>query len=220
MDSTALPPKTNRLRWLERGLLAIALLCLGTWAWAWLDSSYTQYRENRRFDEALARQAVPAATAASETDSLGSFHGERSAKADPLAEGDLVGRIEISRIGVSSIVLEGVGNQTLRRGVGHIPDTALPESAGNVGLAAHRDSFFSGLKDVRKNDIITFKTLEGTYEYRVESTEIVSPRDTQVLADKGAPALTLVTCYPFHYVGSAPKRFIVHARRVEEPGAG
>lgn len=220
MDSTALPPKTNRLRWLERGLLAIALLCLGTWAWAWLDSSYTQYRENRRFDEALARQAVPAATAASETDSLGSFHGERSGKADPLAEGDLVGRIEISRIGVSSIVLEGVGNQTLRRGVGHIPDTALPESAGNVGLAAHRDSFFSGLKDVRKNDIITFKTLEGTYEYRVESTEIVSPRDTQVLADKGAPALTLVTCYPFHYVGSAPKRFIVHARRVEEPGAG
>ncbi|MFL6196816.1 MAG: class D sortase [Thermoanaerobaculia bacterium] len=219
MDSTALPRKRTRLRWLERGLLVIALLCLGSWAWAWLDSSYSQYRENQIFDEALARETAPAATAASETDALGSFHRESSGKADPLDEGDLVGRIEISRIGVSSIVLEGVGNKTLRRGVGHIPDTALPEDGGNVGLAAHRDSFFRGLKDVRKNDIITFKTLQGTYEYRVESTEVVNPKDTHVLADQGAPALTLVTCYPFHYVGSAPKRFIVHARRIEEPGA-
>jgi sortase A len=220
MDSTPIPRKRTRLRWLERGLLIVALVCLGSWAWAWLDSSVTQYRENRIFDEALARETPAATTAASETDALGSFHQTGSGKTIPLDEGDLVGRIEISRIGVSSIVLEGVGHKTLRRGVGHIPDTALPEGDGNVGLAAHRDSFFRGLKDVRKNDIITFKTLEGTYEYRVESTEIVMPEDTHVLADQGAPTLTLVTCYPFHYVGSAPKRFIVHARRVDDPGAG
>jgi sortase A len=82
-----------------------------------------------------------------------------------------------------------------------------------------RDSFFRGLKDIRKNDIIRLKTLDGSYEYRVEQTEIVTPEDTQVLADTGVPELTLVTCYPFYYVGSAPKRFIVHAQRVEGPPA-
>ena len=222
MDSTAPIPKRTRLRWLERGLLIVALICLGSWAYAWLDAGYAQYRENQAFDEALARHqtaASPARTAASETDSLEGFHQQAGAQASPLDEGDLVGRIEIPRVGVSSIVLEGVGHKTLRRGVGHIPDTELPEQHGNVGLAAHRDSFFSGLKDIRKNDIITFKTLEGTYEYRVQSTEIVMPEDTHVLADTGAPTLTLVTCYPFHYVGSAPKRFIVHAQRVGDAAA-
>lgn len=221
MESTAIPRKKTALRWLERGLLIVAVLCLGSWAWAWLDATYTQYQENRLFDEATSsRQASAAAlpartTAASETDALGNFHAAAARSRSPLDSGDLVGRIEIPRIGVSSIVLEGVDKKTLRRGVGHIPETALPEGGGNVGLAAHRDSFFRGLKDVRKNDIITFKTLEGTYEYRVVSTEIVDPEDTHVLADVGTARLTLVTCYPFHYVGSAPQRFIVHAERVD-----
>ena len=128
-----------------------------------------------------------------------------------------MGRIEIPRVGVSAVVLEGSDDTTLRRGVGHIPETSLP-GVGNVGLAAHRDSFFRGLKDIRKNDIIRLQTLEGTFRYRVEWTEIVQPEETQVLRQEGTSELTLVTCYPFYYLGSAPKRFIVRAREVGGSG--
>ena len=209
--------KSSPLRWLERALLLIGVLCLGTWAYAWLDGRYAQYREGKLLDEALSAprsrgQAAPAA----DTDALETFRrsGASRAPASP-PEGTLLGRIEIPRLGVSAIVLEGVGNKTLRRAVGHIPETPLPEERGNVGLAAHRDSFFRDLKDVRRDDRITLKTLEGTYEYRVEWTKVVEPEDTEVLADAGAPALTLVTCYPFYYVGAAPERFIVRARRLD-----
>lgn len=200
--------KKNSLRWLERALLLVGALCVGAWAYAWLDARYVQYREGK-----LLEEAASARTAASETDALGTFREPAARRSAP--EGTLVGRIEVPRLGVSAIVLEGVGNRTLRRGVGHIPETGLPEDGGNVGLAGHRDSFFRELKDVRKNDIITLKTLEGTYDYRVEWTRIVAPSDTEVLAETGSPALTLVTCYPFYYVGSAPERFIVRALRVE-----
>jgi len=225
MKSLAIPLKKSTLRWVERVLLAVAVLCLGSWVYAWIDSAYYQYRENQILDESLsqAQQAPPTAqSSAAETDSLGSFQPRATPQEPPrkpLAQGELVGRIEIPRLGISTIVLEGVDSKTLRRGVGHIPETAPPGAGGNVGLAAHRDSFFRGLKDIRKNDIIRLKTLDGSYEYRVEQTEIVTPEDTQVLADTGVPELTLVTCYPFYYVGSAPKRFIVHAQRVEGPPA-
>ena len=220
MGSIVLPMRSRKkssLRWLERGLLVVALLCLGAWAYAWIDARYAQYREGKLLDEAAS--ARPGASVASETDALDTFRDARG-RSGPLPEGTLVGRIEIPRLGVSAIVLEGIGKKTLRRGVGHIPDTPLPESGGNVGLAAHRDSFFRELKDVRKDDLITLKTLEGTYRYRVEWTRIVQPADIEVLDDAGTPALTLVTCYPFHYVGSAPERFIVRAVRADEAAAG
>ena len=219
------PQKKKTLRWIERVLFLVGILALGSYAYAWVDARWVQYQENRRLEEALAAQPqVPA----SETDALGSFRQEEAPpEPDPepapdLEEGELIGRIEIPSAGVSAMVLEGIGKKTLRRGVGHIPGTPLPRWEGNVGLAAHRDSFFRGLKDIRKNDIITLKTLHGTFQYRVESTEIVRPRDTHVLEDTDKPRLTLVTCYPFYYVGSAPKRFIVKAERVEgrEIGAG
>jgi sortase A len=200
--------KKTALRRLERLLLVIGVLCLGGYAYAWLDTRIVQYREN--------------GLEAAETDSLETFRdGEPSpARRDPGPEGSLIGSVEIPRIGVSAIVLEGVGKKTLRRAVGRIPETAMPGGPGNVGLAGHRDSFFRGLKDVRKNDIVTLKTLGGTFHYRVESIEIVQPADTHVLDDVGAPALTLVTCYPFFYVGSAPERFIVRARLVDDPAVG
>jgi sortase A len=210
----------SRLRWLERLLLLVAFVCLGTWAWVWLDASYVQYRETQALDEALSTQgSAPRPSTAAETAALESFRGREPASRqeqqglEPRPEGSLVGRIEIPRIGVSAIVLEGVSNRTLRRGVGHIAATSLPAAGGNVGLAGHRDSFFRGLKDVRKNDTITLKTLDGTFEYRVAWTQVVDPGETQVLADAGGPALTLVTCYPFYYVGAAPLRFIVRATR-------
>jgi sortase A len=216
MSSSTIPRKRSRLRWLERALLLAGILCLGIWAWSWLDSTYFQYRENQILDDALNAAPARGTATAAETDSLGSFKPQPAATAPPKPpeDGSLLGRIEIPRVGVSAVVLEGVDTKALRRGVGHIPETAQP-GVGNVGLAAHRDSFFRGLKDIRKNDIIKLQTLDGTFQYRVEWTEIVKPEDTRVLADNGTSELTLVTCYPFYYVGSAPKRFIVRAQQVD-----
>ncbi len=202
------------LRWLERGLLLVAILCLGGWAWAWLDAKYTQAHDSQILD--AARDSAAAVDSARQTDRLDTFQPASNQPEPPqrqLAEGSLFGRIAIPRLDVSTIVLEGVDASTLRRGAGHIPATAFPGKRGNVGIAAHRDSFFRGLKDVRKNDIVRLETLEGTFNYRVDWTRIVTPDDVTVLGDTAGPELTLVTCYPFYYVGSAPKRFIVRAIR-------
>jgi LPXTG-site transpeptidase (sortase) family protein len=127
--------------------------------------------------------------------------------------GDIIGRIDIPRIHVSVIVLEGSNSRILRFGAGHIQGTALPGTRGNIAIAAHRDTFFRPVRDIRPNDIITLTTLRGIFQYRVDGTEIVDPDDIQVLYRTRDPQLTLVTCYPFYYLGAAPKRFIVHARQ-------
>jgi sortase A len=138
----------------------------------------------------------------------------------------VIGRLEIPRLKLSVMVREGADERTLSRAVGHIPGTALPGKMGNMGLAGHRDTFFRALRDIREDDAIEFETTRGTYRYLVKSTKIVGPRDVSVLAASGGENLTLVTCYPFYYVGSAPKRFIVHAtqvtaipRRQQQPGS-
>lgn len=209
------------VRWIERLLLLIGLVCLGTVAYAYFDARLTEREEGRRLDAAIQERreaaARPAEKPAAETDSFASFSapGATAAPAPPkLEEGSLVGRLEIPRLGLSAIVLEGIEARTLRRGAGHIPGTVLPYENGNVGIAGHRDSFFRALKDIGKNDIILLTTPEGTYRYQVEWMRIVKPDDTEVLDDPGIPALTLVTCYPFYYVGSAPKRYIVRAVRI------
>jgi sortase A len=124
----------------------------------------------------------------------------------------LVGRVTIPRLQLSAIVREGTSSKTLSLAAGHIPGTALPGASGNVGIAGHRDTLFRGLKDIRDGDTIDVETLDGTFQYKVESTKIVSPKDVYVLNPGLNPELTLVTCYPFYYVGSAPDRFIVKAR--------
>jgi len=130
------------------------------------------------------------------------------------APGSVIGRLAIPRLKLAVMVRQGADEGTLRKAVGHIPGTALPGAAGNVGLAGHRDTFFRALRNIRPNDTIEFETTEGTYRYQVNSTRIVTPRDVSVLQASGGSMLTLVTCYPFYYVGSAPKRFIVHATEV------
>jgi len=129
------------------------------------------------------------------------------------AEHSIVGQIEIPRIGLKAMILEGATKRTLAGAVGHIPGTALPGAKGNAALAGHRDTFFRGLKDILPGDTIQVTTLEGSFEYRVKDCHVVGPRDTSVLEATAEPALTLVTCYPFHYVGPAPERFIVRATR-------
>ena len=128
-------------------------------------------------------------------------------------EGDVMGRMDIPRIGVSVAVLQGTESRTLRLGVGHIKRTALPGEPGNVGIAGHRDTYFRALKDIRKDDEIQLQTATGIAMYIVDWIKITSPNDVGVLAPTVEPTLTLVTCYPFYYIGAAPKRFIVHAHR-------
>jgi len=145
------------------------------------------------------------------------------------SNGDLLGRIEIQRLHLSAIVREGVDDDTLRRAVGHIPSTALPGESGNFAIAAHRDTLFRALKDIHKDDRVTFQSENQTFTYQVVSTRIVNPTDVSVLnpeppeprtgeSNAGAPekTLTMITCYPFYFVGSAPQRFIVKARLVDD----
>jgi len=137
-----------------------------------------------------------------------------------ISEGSLIGRIEIPRIDLSAIVLEGIATPTLRLAVGHLPGTPLPGANGNIDLAAHRDTYFRGLKKVQKGDTITLSTVSGAqYKYRVGSINVVSPNNTDILNSSGGPGLNLITCYPFNYIGSAPKRFVVHADEIRDPAA-
>lgn len=186
--------RTNALRWLERALLVIGLAFLGYYVYVWTEAYLYQKMENREL-EAILKSAPPAA----------------AARRAPPAPGSMLGRIDIPRLGVSAVVRAGTDARTLRLAVGHIPGTAVPGETGNIGLAAHRDTFFRRLRDIRADDEIRLVTPEGTYRFRVDHTRIVSPTDVWVLNPTRTAALTLVTCYPFTYIGSAPERFIVRA---------
>ena len=123
--------------------------------------------------------------------------------------------LRIPKIGLEVPVLQGTDDFTLNRGVGHIDDTALPGTDGNSGIAGHRDGFFRGLKDIGPDDTIELETVHGREVYRVERTWVVDPEDVSVLDPTPARSLTLVTCYPFYYVGPAPQRYIVRAVRTD-----
>jgi len=112
------------------------------------------------------------------------------------------------------MVMEGDSASILRRTAGHLEGTALPGGSGNVAIAAHRDTFFHTLRDIQYRDVINLNTLSGSYQYEVESIEIVETDNIEVLADSRNPTLTLITCYPFYYIGPAPKRFIVRAQQL------
>lgn len=130
-----------------------------------------------------------------------------------LKPGELIGRIEIPRLRVSVQVVEGAGDGELKQAAGHVIGTAMPGDDGNVAIAAHRDKWFRPLRNIHARDVIEIRTPDGNYRYVVRGTEIVKPTDVSVIAPTHDQQLTLVTCYPFYYVGHAPRRFIVHATR-------
>jgi LPXTG-site transpeptidase (sortase) family protein len=143
---------------------------------------------------------------------------ERRSDADstnrPEAEqGKPIGSIEIPRLGLSSVVLEGDDAAALLLGVGHLSDTPLPWHDGNTVLAAHRDTFFRPLAHIRKGDVIRFSTADAALEYVVKELKVVEPTAVEVLEPTSAATLTLITCFPFDYIGPAPQRFIVRAER-------
>jgi sortase A len=122
-----------------------------------------------------------------------------------------ISRLEIPRIGLTAMVLDGASSQTMRVGLGHITGTSSPGENGNVAIAGHRDTFFRPLRRIQEGDEILLETPAKALTYRVSSTEIVEPSDVAILRSHGKDELTLVTCYPFSYLGPAAKRFVVHA---------
>jgi sortase A len=187
----------------SRILLAAGVVALAYAAYLTIDSRMYQAAERRQFER--ARQGSPIMAAA-------------PIVAMP-ADGDSIGVIEIPRIGIAVVVVQGDSPDILTRAVGHIADTALPGHAGNVVLAGHRDTFFRPLRDLRVGDAITVRTRQGDVDYVVESTFVVAPTDVWVLEARGGHTLTLITCYPFSYIGPAPDRFIVRAREAPDPAA-
>ncbi len=187
--------------WVQRILALLGAVAIGIWAWAELRTTIYQQAE----DKALERE----------------IEQKPSALPRPQSHfmprvGDMVGRLEIPRLHMQAIVAEGVDSDTLGRALGHVPGTALPGQDGNIAVAGHRDTLFRGLRAIARGDLILFRTAKGTYQYRVEGTRIVQPGEVSVLAPSEDSELTLITCYPFYYVGSAPQRFIVKAYGVTQ----
>ena len=195
-------PPTRRARhghrWLERILVIVGVLCLGYFLYSYAEAQLYQSFEDQQLD-AILQSASPASGPAA-----------TPRRAAP-APGSAIGRIEIPRLRVSAVIRAGSDARTLRLAVGYIPGTALPGEKGNVGLAGHRDTFFRRLRDINPDDEIRVTTPNGVFHYYVQRTNIVEPKDVWVLNATSYPALTLITCYPFTYVGSAPQRFIVRA---------
>ncbi len=197
--------------------LALAIACLGLYSSVTIERAQYQHYESREFDRAPARVAFAAADASDQSMPvvpLGRPSTNRAPSPGLPLPAALIGRLSIPRLHLSAMVREGIDRTTLQLAVGHIPATSLPGQAGNVGLAGHRDTFFRGLKDLRMADEIRVSTLRGDFSYRVESLLIVEPGGIRVLANSSENVLTLVTCYPFSYIGAAPKRFVVRARQV------
>ena len=238
----------------ERILMALGLLLIGTAASVWAYGRISAWASLRAFEDATSavRKAETAAAASPRTapapeTSPASSSAPPAAATDlapalpPVAEtrdfslwsprrvsayreslraviGAPMAVLRIPKIGVTVPVLEGTDDFSLNRGVGHIEGTPRPGEPGNVGIAGHRDGFFRGLKDVVAGDRIEMVTPKGTETYRIDKITIVTPEDVSVLDATPAPAITLVTCYPFYFIGDAPQRYIVRAARIEPAG--
>jgi sortase A len=191
------------VRWTERVLVVAGLATLTWCALLLVDARLTQ----RTARETLAR--------------VGRLEAPASVSSTPV-RGTPLAALSIPRLNLSTVVLQGSDEATLRGGPGHIENTALPGERGNAGIAGHRDSFFRPLQRVRVGDDIFLDTPRKRVHYRVEWLRVVAPHDVSVLKPTPESTLTLVTCYPFGFVGAAPDRFVVHATRVTDltPAAG
>jgi sortase A len=210
------------LGWSQYVFFTVGFVALSYVSFTLVESSLFQAYQSWRFEEAVKSMQTP-------TGGADPFRPQ-TLPVDPevvnnrrVANPDIagrtspaLGRIEIRSIGLSAMILEGTDDRTLRRAVGHIPGTPLPGRRGNVAIAGHRDTFFRPLRNIRKDDEIKLATLTRSYLYRVDSTRVVGPEDIEVLEASDQAILTLVTCYPFNFVGSSPKRFIVRAHRTTE----
>ncbi|TAM47824.1 MAG: class D sortase [Acidobacteria bacterium] len=192
---------------LRRALTVVGVVCLGGWATV----------KGYAFVATARNEAILARLTAARRDGL--ERPERFTAGRPPAEAALLGRIDIPSVDVSAVVLQGTSERCLEQAAGHVDSTALPGGGGNVAIAGHRDSVFRRLEGIRLGDAIKVSTPDATQLYRVDAIRIVDPSDTAVLAPSRSPRLTLITCYPFHYIGPAPHRVVVQARAAGPDGA-
>ena len=185
----------RRCPWIERVLLGTGIVCL-VW-WGAVSRQATRYQREQRAALEGMRPSAPAVVDASVA----------------LATGSLIGSLEIPRLRLSAMIAQGDDDATLKVAIGHLPDTPLPWHEGNSALAGHRDTFFRPLQDIRVGDELRISTRHGDFRYQVRKTMVVGPNDVWILDPTDRPTLTLITCYPFSYVGKAPRRFIVRAER-------
>ena len=193
----------------EAAAWTIALIALSIWTFAVVAGHVGRREEMRRFAASQALHALDSPDQRLWSPERIRAWSDTQKQPSPAP----VAILRIPRIGLEVPVLEGTDDWTLNRAVGHIEDTAAPGAGGNSGIAGHRDGFFRGLKDISAGDVIELETTLGVTTYRIERTWIVDPGDVSVLDPTPASAVTLVTCYPFYFVGSAPQRFIVRAVR-------
>ena len=194
------------------GLLQWAALSLGAFFLGMLAVPFLEsWQLERQWLEKEAAAELPSPRETTIDTSSGAERALPAKTPSRLLPGAVLGRVQIDRLEIDAIVLEGTDETVLRRAVGHFPGTRLPWQSGTVGLAAHRDSFFRRLEHVAEGDVIRLVTEYGTFVYEVTELKIVDPSEVDVLQDRGSAGLTLVTCYPFSYVGAAPRRSIVMA---------
>lgn len=192
------------------GTLMLAGICaLGFAGWGYLDSWVYQERLEAAFD--AERAAGPIEYTFPEPETVVQPAATRRRTPAPRPVDGAIARVAVPRLGIWAFVAEGIDDVTLRRAIGHIPGTARPGEGGNVGLAGHRDTFFRKLRYLERGDRIVLSTKTQDLEYRVTLMAIVAPDYVKAIEPSRSPILTIVTCYPFGYLGSAPKRFIVQA---------
>lgn len=192
-------------RWVEAGLIVGGVSAFAFCAVTLTESARFQGDQEQRMNEEIGVR------------SAGLAQKVRAGAA--AVESGRVGRIEIPRLHLSAIVMEGSDAKTLRHAVGHVRGTSLPGGTGNVVLSAHRDTFFWPLREIRNDDVIRVVTADGEYEYRVARIQVVAKEEVGVMASRGRATLTLITCYPFYFTGPAPRRFIVSAEPALETAA-
>ncbi len=224
------------IRRLEVAAWALGVVLLAAFAGIRLEGVIGRKAALRDFAERKASLAVPSlavptaiAPPAAVLRSLGGFLSPDTSLWSPervrgfrqslASEFETLAVLRVPKIGLEVPVLEGTDEPELNRGVGHITYTPRFGEAGNVGVAGHRDGFFRGLKDVIEGDVIEVETLSARQSYTIRRISIVSPDRVDVLAPSAEPTLTLVTCYPFYFVGDAPRRYIVSASRNAADGA-
>ena len=210
------------LRLIQYGAAIVGVLLVGIWFAAWVHSNVMSRRDLARFETARAAHAVRVEVSPmAQAEAAPGAPVETSLWADGRIEeyresllhdfGVPLAVMRIRKLEIEVPVLPGTDDLTLNRGVGWIQGTAAPGTDGNFAVAGHRDGFFRRLKDIKLGDTIEVETLDGSRTYVVDDLTIVDPSNVSVLAERDLPSVTLVTCYPFYFVGSAPQRFIVRA---------
>lgn len=196
-------------------LILVGACTLVFWAWNWFQAPLYQYVQRTQF----ATTEEPSAVPASQSNNQPSAAIPKAPRLHSVLPGlfrpdpQVIGRLDMPEVGLSVMIREGVDDDTLRKAAGHLPSSVLPGQPGNFVLLGHRDTLFRPLRGINRGDSLNIQTKEAHFTYVVDSLEVTSPDAVRI--DSGPePSATLITCFPFTYIGPAPRRLVIHARLV------